>query len=220
MIDQLPAMTIPWTVENSIVCFGTSITYGYGAREGMIPIGGGGGGVVDSSYPGFLSRKLKIKVFNQGYVGATSEYGLSQLESNVLSKKPVLVLMEFGANDFLRKYAVPKTDSIMSLMITRTQNYGAKVVLVSFIHPEMTKFMKEGGWTAQDSVRAVDYYNMQIALSKKHSVQIIEYPLRSVFGDPYMMSDRLHPNGAGYQRMFMNIAGALNNSFAENGMLK
>ncbi|MBI2428302.1 MAG: hypothetical protein HYV29_05810, partial [Ignavibacteriales bacterium] len=79
----LPAMAIQWNDQNSIVCFGTSLTYGYGAGEkkpaGPIWIGGhpDTSHTGDSSYPRFLQEKLKIKVYNEGFVGARINYALS-----------------------------------------------------------------------------------------------------------------------------------------------
>jgi lysophospholipase L1-like esterase len=225
---SLPALIVPWTSQNSIVCFGTSLTYGYGAGEkkGFIPgpIWGGSSGnnafVGDSSYPRFLQEKLRINVFNQGYVGARASYGITLLQDSVLSKNPVLVLLEFGANEFLQNVAVHDVDSVLSLLIVDIAQSGSQVVLVSFINPDMTRFMGSGYWTTRDSIRAIEYYNMLSNLSIRYSLPFIDYPLRGVFGYPQLMSDNLHPNGAGYKIMEENIYQALSATFQKNGMLK
>lgn len=222
-VDILPAMTIPWDSVETVVCYGTSLTYGYGVRDaGLVVIGGprGGTSTVDSSYPGWLSRHLKIPVVNAGIVGATTEYGLSHVQSTVFSKRPALVLLEFGANDFLQRKEAAKTDSLLTQLIKKIQQYGSVVVLVSFIDPEMTKTMNSGRWGPQDSLRALDYHSMLIDVAKRTSVQLIGHSLKNVFGIASMMSDDVHPNGQGYYRMFRNISVPLTNTFAQSGMLK
>jgi lysophospholipase L1-like esterase len=221
--DILPAMTITWDTLQTVVCYGTSLTYGYGVKDaGFVIIGGptGGSPAIDSSYPGWLRRHLKIPVVNAGIVGATTEYGLSHVQSNVFSKRPALVLLEFGANDFLQRKDVAKTDSLLTVLVMKIQQYGSVVVLVSFIDPEMTNYMSSGRWTTQDSLRAIDYHSMLIDVAKRTSVQLIGNSLKNVFGIPSMMSDDVHPNGRGYYRMFRNISIPLNNTFAQSGMLK
>ena len=224
---SLPALTVPWTNQNSIVCFGTSLTYGYGAGGKGEPPGsiwagstGNNTAVVDSSYPRFLQEELRINVFNQGYVGARASYGITLLHDSVLSKKPVLILLEFGANEFLQGVAAHDVDSVLSLLIADIAQSGSQVVLLSFVNPDMTRFMGSGYWTTQDSIRAIDYYNMLSNLSIRYSLPFIDYPLRGVFGYPQLMSDNLHPNGAGYKIMEENIYQALNATFQKNEMLK
>jgi lysophospholipase L1-like esterase len=60
------------------------------------------------------------------------------------------------------------------------------------------------------------FYNLSI----RYSLPFIDDPLRGVFGYPQLMSDNLHPNGAGYKIMEENIYQALSATFQKNGMLK
>jgi len=225
----LPTFTIEWNEQNTLVCFGTSLTYGFGAGEkrltgGIGWVGGGGGSnnsyTGDSSYPRFLQEKLKIKVLNKGYVGARTSYALSILNDSVLSQKPALILLEFGANDFLWNTPAHVTDSLLSVLITQIQQRGIKVVLLNFVHRDMLQYVNSGGWTAQDSLLALDYISMLTSVAQRFSLPNIEYPLQGVFGHPTMMSDELHPNGIGYKRMEENIYVALSLAFQKNGMVK
>lgn len=231
----LPALTIPWADQNSVVCFGTSLTYGYGAAGRVFhfappsvgPVGGGGSGgdappvvVGDSSYPRFLQEQLRITVYNQGYVGARASYGLQVLSDSVLSKSPVLVLLEFGANEFLQGVDAHQTDSVLSILAQDILQTGCRVALVSFINPDMARFMSSGNWTSQDSIRALQYYSMLSDLAGRYSIPFVDYPLRGVFGYRQFMSDNVHPNGIGYKKMEENIFSALYNTFETNGMLK
>jgi acyl-CoA thioesterase I len=254
----LPAMTLPWTTENSIVCFGTSLTYGYGAgaknpfckqsgptfgRTSYIHFTTGeilrltalheqhvaalykrAGGCFsctgDSSYPRFLQEALKIRVYNQGYTAARINTALDVLQDSVLSKKPVLVLLEFGANEFLQNVDPHVADSLLGIVIQELLAGGTKVVLLSFINPDMGKYMATGTWNAQDSVDALAYYTMLKNVAAKYSLPFIDYPLLGIFGHPELMSDQLHPNGEGYRRMAENVFFALIDTFSRNGMLR
>lgn len=254
----LPAMTIPWTGENSIVCFGTSLTYGYGAgdknpfcktsnpeakRNSYIHfstqqilqltflheqrmatlyknVGGCSSCTGDSSYPRFLQDALKIKVYNQGYTAARINTALDVLQDSVLSKKPVMVLLEFGSNEFLQNVDPHVADSLLGTVIQQILASGPKVVLLSFVNPDMANFMGGGYWTTQDSIEAVAYYTMLTGLAARYSLPFIDYPMKGVFGHPDLMSDKLHPNGMGYKKMAGNIFFALIDTFDKNGMLK
>jgi lysophospholipase L1-like esterase len=175
----LPAMTIPWTGGNSVVCFGTSLTYGYGAgdknpfcktsnpeakrnscihfstqqilqltsvhEQRMVGLykkeGGCSSCTGDSSYPRFLQDALKIKVCNQGYAAARINTALDVLQDSVLSKKPVIVLLEFGSNEFLQNVDPHTADSLLGILIQQILASGPRVVLLSFVNPDMANVM-------------------------------------------------------------------------------
>ena len=76
-----------------IVCFGDSLTYGYGVLEKDI-----------FSYQ--LSENLKkiypkipFEVINSGINGQTTREALARLQGSVLQRKPQIVLILFGSND-------------------------------------------------------------------------------------------------------------------------
>ena len=255
----LAPLVVSWTDQNSIVCFGTSLTYGYGAGERnpfckwRVPKSGMRNEFIhftteeilklttayklklaalhrvtgqcdacegDSSYPRFLQDVLKIKVYNQGYTAARINTALDVLQDSVMSKNPVLVLLEFGANEFLQGVQVDQADSLLSLLIQRIVQNKVQVVLLSFVHPDMVAQADSGYWTPQDSVRALAYYSMLRAVASRNSLLFLDYPLKGVFGQPGMMFDRLHPNGAGYMKMASNIFFALVKTFVDNRMIK
>jgi len=102
---------------DSIVCFGDSITFGYGAAPG-------------EDYPAALSKMVKFPVINAGVDGDTSFAALDRLEQDVLSKNPRLVIVEFCGNDFLKKIPEETTVENLSKIIDRIQEKGAMVALV------------------------------------------------------------------------------------------
>ena len=77
--------------EVIIVCFGDSITAGYGVTRGF-PFYWKG--MLQSDYP-----DSRIDIINSGLSGDTTIDGLARLESDVLSHNPDLVTVNFGIND-------------------------------------------------------------------------------------------------------------------------
>jgi lysophospholipase L1-like esterase len=80
--------------HNTIVCFGDSLTEGFGATEQ-------GSADKSKSYPAFLQAKVTPRVVNAGISGDTAKGGLSRVERDVLSKDPQMVIILLGGNDFL-----------------------------------------------------------------------------------------------------------------------
>lgn len=79
--------------EMKIVCFGDSLTYGYGVLEHI-------------AYPYRLAKDLPEKypqysweIRNSGINGHTTREGLIRLRGSVLQHKPQMVFILFGSND-------------------------------------------------------------------------------------------------------------------------
>jgi acyl-CoA thioesterase-1 len=220
----LPAFEASWNSDQPLICFGTSLTYGYGAgakRFGFPgPAGPGNTAVGDSSYPNFLKQQLKIPVLNYGTIGAKINYALSVVHDTILAKKPALVLLEYGANDFLQQLPVQRSDSLLNLLVSTIRQHGVPVVLIGFIHPDMISTSAGSKWSAGQKALALEYHSMLKSVAARNSVPLIDDALRDVFGEAGFMSDAVHPNGAGYYRMFEHIYHALYLTFDKNGMLK
>ena len=90
-----------WEIRNEnpsgdeILCFGDSLTYGTGAKEGM-------------DYPSRLSKIIGLPVINLGVPGDTTETALSRLEEDVLSGSPQIVLITLGGNDLKNRFSKEK----------------------------------------------------------------------------------------------------------------
>lgn len=117
-----------------LVCFGDSITAGYGLNGGQ-------------SYPDALQRDLnklgyRYTVSNQGTSGATTKDAVASLPL-ILRLHPVVVVVEFGGNDGLRGLPLDQTrrnlDTVLSGLeashirvllagITLPPNYGADYI--------------------------------------------------------------------------------------------
>ena len=109
-----------------LVCFGDSITAGYGAAPGK-------------SYPDFLQGKLgrygyNYKVVNQGTSGATTKDAVASLPE-VLRLHPDVVIVEFGGNDGLRGLPLTDTEKNLDRVITGLQEAHIKVLLAGITLP-------------------------------------------------------------------------------------
>lgn len=122
----LPACPSFAAHQRLLVCFGDSITAGYGLTPGQ-------------SFPDALQRRLdragyRYKVSNQGTPGATTKDAVASLHT-ILALHPDVVIVEFGGNDGLR--GLPLTDTRRNLdeVLTKLQNAHIKVLLAGITLP-------------------------------------------------------------------------------------
>ena len=119
-----PAM--PVDTRTVIVCFGDSLTAGYGTDPG-------------ESYPDDLQRLLDAqgyhyRVANQGISGDTTKDGLERI-GRVIAEHPKIVVLEFGGNDGLRGLPLEQTQANLDAMIARLKASGAQVALAGITLP-------------------------------------------------------------------------------------
>jgi acyl-CoA thioesterase-1 len=109
-----------------LVCFGDSITAGYGLQPGQ-------------AYPDALQRKLdrggyNYNVDNQGTSGATTKDAVAKLPS-ILQLHPDVVLVEFGGNDGLRGLPPDQTRRNLDTVLTGLQDAHIKILLAGITLP-------------------------------------------------------------------------------------
>ncbi|MCM8757501.1 MAG: arylesterase [Candidatus Omnitrophica bacterium] len=154
----------------SIICFGDSITSGYGVN-------------FDESYPSILEGMLSLPVINAGLDGDTTSEALKRLKEDVLDKKPFLVIIELGGNDFLRRIPLSETLKNIEEMIVKIQNYGAMVVLVDI----------------SAGLIMSEYYKEYKKLSKKYQAIFVPHLLRGILTQRGLKVDFIHPNPEGHR---------------------
>jgi len=169
-----PAENVP-----KIVAFGDSLTAGYGLSP-------------QESYPALLQKMLdadgfKYEVVNAGVSGDTSAGGVRRIDWSLDAGGVRFVILELGANDFLRGQPVGETKKNLSDIIVRSKSRGAQVLLAGML-------------TTTETGRD---YEVQISdafksLAKKHDVVLIPFFLEGVAGiDRLNQQDRVHPNAEG-----------------------
>lgn len=164
-----------------IICFGDSITFGYGAGPG-------------EDYPAALAKLTKIPVINAGVDGDTTITALNRLESDVLNKKARLVIVEFCGNDFLKKIPIETTVKNLAQIIERIQQNGSMVALVDI----------SAGMFFQE------YRGVFKRLAAQKKAIFISEVLYKLITNPSMKSDFFHPNARGYQTVARRIYKVIN----------
>lgn len=112
--------------EPLLVCYGDSITAGFGLENGQ-------------SYPDALQRDLDrsgfhYKVVNQGVSGATTKDAVNGLRS-ILLLHPAVVLVEFGGNDGLRGLPPEQTRRNLDQVLTALETAHIKILLAGITLP-------------------------------------------------------------------------------------
>ncbi|HYP53495.1 MAG TPA: arylesterase [Pyrinomonadaceae bacterium] len=163
-----------------IVAFGDSLTAGLGLpNESM-------------SYPSLLQKRLEAdgyqyEVVNAGVSGETSAAGLRRIDWTLDTGNVRVVILELGANDFLRGQPVAETRKNLSQIIERAKARDAKVLLA-------------GMYT---TTNAGERYLREIheayeSLAREHDVPLIPFFLEGVAGrEELNQADGVHPNAEG-----------------------
>jgi lysophospholipase L1-like esterase len=161
----------PPTATEPWVAFGDSLTEGFGASEG-------------NDYPALLGRKLGVTIGNFGKSGETTSDGLKRLEE-VTALRPRVVLLCFGGNDSLNQESRTQTFVNLGRMIDRLHQEGSFVVLIGI-----------------RSASLRDQNEKHFAkLAREKRVFYVPDMLRGLAFKPVYMSDAVHPNDAGYQKI-------------------
>lgn len=156
--------------HQAIVAFGDSLTAGYGATAG-------------SGYPEVLARKINRPVINLGLSGDTAARALERLEA-VLREHPYMVLIEFGANDFMRQQSRQKAVESVAYIVEQVQSSGAIAVIVDTGGPGMSEYTKAYKKLAQEK-----------------GALFVPGILKGIFFHKKYKSDQVHPNEQGYAKI-------------------
>jgi acyl-CoA thioesterase-1 len=175
----------------NIVCFGDSLTFGYGALPG-------------EDYPTALGKMLTIPVINCGIDGDTTSEAMGRLRSDVLGREPILVIIEFGGNDFLRKTPKDVTLGNISDMVDLIQKSGAMVAIAD---------ISAGMFLAE-------YRRDFCRLAREKQAIFIPGLMSGIITNPSMKSDFLHPNGEGYKLIAQRVRQAITPYLKQNGGLE
>jgi acyl-CoA thioesterase-1 len=177
-----PSETLP-----KIIAFGDSLTAGYGLEP-------------KESYPALLQKMLdadgfKYEVVNAGVSGDTSAGGVRRIDWSLDSGGVRFVILELGANDFLRGQPIAETKKNLARIMERAKSRGARVLLA-------------GMYTTTEAGRD---YEAQIrdafqTLAAEHDAVLIPFFLEGVAGqDALNQQDRIHPNAEGAKIVAANV---------------
>ena len=169
-----------------IVCFGDSLTAGYGADPGH-------------SYPDYLQQKLDsrgyhYRVINKGVSGDTTKDGVARLQ-DVLAAHPSIVVVAFGGNDGLRGLPITATRSNLDHILTTLQAAGVKVALAGITLPPDY---------GEDYIR--DFNETFSLAAKKHHLPLLPMLFVHVYDIPgAIQQDGMHATAKGNELVSENI---------------
>lgn len=196
MTDSLTQDTIQTEVSQSniktIVCFGNSLTAGYGLDE-------------QESYPALIQRKIDslqmpYQVVNAGLSGETSAGGNSRIDW-VLNQPMDVFILELGANDALRGLDVQATlENLRGILQKVRSKYPAIPIIIA-------------GMLAPPNLG--QEYTQAFALNYKtlateFQAGLIPF-LNNVAAIPELnQADGIHPNAVGTRIVADNVWAVLN----------
>ena len=161
-----------------IVAFGDSLTAGLGLSA-------------QETFPALLQERLKqdgyhYEVVNSGVSGDTSAGGVRRIDW-ALDGDVRFLILELGANDFLRGQPIAETRKNLAQIIERAQSKNAQVLLAGMLTPTSS------GLEYEDQIR-----KMFSDLASEKQVKLIPFFLEGVAGVELLnQSDGIHPNAAG-----------------------
>lgn len=161
-----------------LVCFGDSITAGYGVFPGQ-------------DFPDVLQRDLdnlnyNYKVDNEGTSGATTKDAVAKVSSIVLMH-PDVVIVEFGGNDGLRGLPPDETRRNLDEVLTALEKAHVKILLAGITLPPNY---------GADYIKAFEQVFREVAA--KHHVAFVPMIYKDLIHVPdTIQSDGIHPTAKG-----------------------
>jgi acyl-CoA thioesterase-1 len=168
------------TGRSVIVAFGDSLTAGHGVPA-------------DQAYPAQLERRLReagyaYRVVNAGVSGDTTAGGVRRLDA-VLAFHPVLVIVEFGANDGLRGLPLSQTRANLAAILDRFRTARVPAVLAGMKLPP--------NYGPDYTARFAAIYP---ELARTYGATLIPFFLEGVAANPTLnQEDGIHPTAEGYR---------------------
>lgn len=143
----------------------------------------GNGASITGGFVTILSREAGVSIANFGKSGDTTVDAKARLTS-VVAAAPTITLVLLGGNDALQRLPVAETEKNLAAIIEELQKNGSQVVLLGVV----------GGLPDP-------YAAMYRRLAKEYGVDYVPNVLAGIIGHSDLMSDSVHPNQQGYQKI-------------------
>ncbi len=157
--------------EKTIVAFGDSLVLGFGSTEG-------------NDFVSLLSKKVGEPILNLGKNGDTTETALTRIES-ATKANPDIVIILLGGNDYLRQVPQSQTFENLGRIVKTFQDNGAAVIILGV-----------RGGVLKDTYEE-NFKNF----AKDYGAAYVPNVLDELIGNTEFMSDAVHPNNAGYEKI-------------------
>lgn len=169
---------------STIVAFGDSLTFGYGAPE-------------NKSYPAQLSAISGYQIINAGLNGDTAANGKERIIEVVEKYKPNAVILSLGGNDMLRRQN-QNLERDLNQIVTFLKSNNIRVILLA--EPQPTILGRSIG------VSDADVYEK---VADRQNIPLLSEIFSRYLSDQKYKSDLIHLNAEGYKRVAEDIANEL-----------
>lgn len=179
-------LTATRSQAETLVCFGDSLTAGYGLDEAQ-------------AWPALLQQRLVVEhprwtVINAGVSGDTTAAGVRRIRW-ALATKPDAVLVALGANDGLRGVPVADTGANLRTLVKRIRDAGARPLLAGMQLP-----------TNYGESYRTDFAALFPTIAADHGIALMPFLLDGVAAVPALnLADAVHPNADGHRRIATTV---------------
>jgi acyl-CoA thioesterase-1 len=148
-----------------LVCFGDSITFGYGVKK-------------EDSWVKILEDKYKIQIENRGINGDTTAGMLSRSYKDIIMSSPTHTIIMGGTNDFLCGRKVNQvSENICFILKECIYN---KITPLLAIQPPIAKEKASVYWSNTVNYEEVnnnifEYRNLIIKFAEEHNIEVIDF---------------------------------------------
>ena len=186
---DIPKPTVaapPKDTRPVVLCFGDSITAGFGIEAGQ-------------TYPDVLQKILdekgyKYQVVNAGISGETTSGGIDRL-NDALRFEPKVTLLELGGNDGLRGISLTKSRDNLVQISRRLEAKGSKILLLGITLPRNY---------GPEYIR--NFEGMYKGLASNFKYPLMPFVLEGVYNQKGMMQDDgIHPTAKGAAAVANNV---------------
>lgn len=179
---------------STILVMGDSLSAEYGLARGT--------GWVALLEKRLQAEKANAQVVNASISGETTAGGVTRLPALLAQHHPNVVVIELGANDALRGFALSGTQSNLTTMVKASKAAGAKVVLVGMqVPPNFGKRYTE------------DFAGLFPKLAKAESIALVPFFLKGVAdradARDWFQADGMHPTAKAHPVILENMWPAL-----------
>jgi acyl-CoA thioesterase-1 len=173
--------------DRTVLVFGDSLSAAYGLRP-------------EQGWVALLTQRLEsqgygYQVVNASVSGETTAGGLERLPRALQLHRPLIVVLELGANDALRGLPLAETRANLGRMVELARGAGAQLLLVGIrIPPNYGPRYTE------------EFANIFPELAKQYHLPLVPFLLQDVALNPArMQEDGMHPNASGEPPVFETL---------------
>jgi len=162
--------------NDKVLLIGDSLSAGYGLEQAQAWVH-----LLQNKYS---KDNTPITLINTAISGQTTDNALLKIDAWLKAHQPSHVLIELGGNDGIRGFPVKLLKKHLTLLITKSQQHGAKVALMEIqippnLGPRYLKMFTES-------------YSQ---VAKNTGAYLMPFFMRDIAVEPsFMLNDNLHPN--------------------------